>query len=734
MKRIRISLCATSLVLSLLACQQLQRGAMTAGPVEGAGDEWRTIGGDAGRTYFSRLTDINTGNAGRLGLAWEFQTNTHRVLEATPIVIDGVMYVSGPLGRVWSLEAVSGKLRWSFEPEVDMQVNRSACCDWANRGVAVRDGRVFVAALDGWLYALDAQSGKVLWKADTIFDRSRGYTSTGAPEVTRDLVLIGNAGGEYDTRGYVTAYDMKTGRQAWRFWIIPRDPRLGPQEAPYLEAALKTWSRESRWDVGGGGNAWDAIVYDAVTDTVFVGTGNGGPYSAADRSPGGGDNLYLSSIVALDPNTGVPRWHYQQVPGDQWDFTATQPMVLTDLSIDGLRRPVILHAPKNGFLYVLDRRDGTLLRAHKLVKVNWTTGIDPATARPLPNPAADYSKGPAIVFPAALGARNWHPMAWSPNTRLLYASVLEMGNLLFRRTDGKAPRLARRLNNGSAMIMTPQLPRALAQLPPPLQEAVKASPEWADQEGLKGRSFLRAIDPLTGRTVWQVEQSGWWDRAGVLATAGDLVFHGTDTGHFNVYDARSGALLRSIDVGTAIVAAPMTYQIGGVQYVAVAAARGGGGWAQTQPTSAQYKYGNAGRILVFKLDGGAVTKPPPLTHAPIPAPPPQKPGVTAQTIARGQALFMANCAICHSNQTGSNVADLRRMQGSHRIFREIVLGGAMLPAGMPRWDDVFTEAEVDAIHAYLIALQGQAHADYQRALKEGTDPDTQAAMTALRAH
>ncbi|HEU0205044.1 MAG TPA: PQQ-dependent dehydrogenase, methanol/ethanol family [Burkholderiaceae bacterium] len=723
-----------SLLLVFVACQHLQRTAPVATTIEGAGDEWRTIGGDAGRTYFSRLTDINTGNAGRLGLAWEFQTNTHRVLEATPIVIDGVMYVSGPLGRVWALDAASGKLVWSFEPEVDMQVNRSACCDWANRGVAVRDGRVFVAALDSWLYALDAKNGNVLWKADTIIDRSRGYTSTGAPEVTRDLVIIGNAGGEYDTRGYVTAYDMQTGREAWRFWIVPRDPRLGPQETPYLEAALKTWSKDSRWDVGGGGNAWDAIVYDAVTDTVFVGTGNGGPYSAADRSPGGGDNLYLSSIVALDPKTGVPRWHYQQVPGDQWDFTATQPMVLTDLSIDGRRRPVILHAPKNGFLYVLDRRDGQLLRTHKLVKVNWTTGIDPATDRPIPNPAADYSKMPAIVFPAVPGARNWHPMAWSPQTGLLYAPVQEMGNLLFRLSDGKAPRFARRMNAGSAMIFTADLPRALPHLPPPLQEAVKDSPEWADQEGLKGRSFLRAIDPSSGRTVWQVEQSTWSDRAGVLATAGGLVFHGTDTGHFNVYDAGSGALLKSIDVGTSIVAAPMTYKIGGVQYVAVAAARGGGGWGYTTPTSAQYKYGNAGRILVFKLDGGAVAKPPRITHQPIPAPPPQKPGVTTQTTAQGQALFMADCAICHSNQTGSNVADLRRIQGSHQIFREIVLGGAMLPAGMPRWDDVFSEAEADAIHAYLIALQGQAHAEYQRALREGTDPDMQAAMTALRAH
>ena len=458
----------------------------------------------------------------RLGLAWEFKTGTHRVIEATPIVIDGVMITSGPMGRVWALDAASGRELWSFEPEVDMQVNRAACCDWANRGVAVRDGRVFTAALDGWLYALDAKTGKLLWKVDTIVDRGRGYTSTGAPEVAGNVVVIGNAGAEYDTRGYVTAYDVSTGREAWRFWTVPRDPKLGPQEAPYLDAALKTWSKDSRWDVGGGGTVWDAIVYDALTDTVFIGTGNGGPYNQRDRSPGGGDNLYLASVVALDAKTGAPRWHYQQTPGDSWDYTATQPMVLTDLEVDGVKRPVILHAPKNGFLYVLDRRDGKLLRAHKIVRANWASHVDLATGRPVFDPAGDYSQSPRIVFPAVPGAHNWHPMAWHPGTGLLYVPVLEMGNLMFRLTDGKAPRQARRLNAATAIIVGPDLAAALPGLPPPLQAAVKALPEWADAEGLKGRAFLRAIDPLTGRTAWQVERSSWADRAGVLSTAGDL--------------------------------------------------------------------------------------------------------------------------------------------------------------------------------------------------------------------
>ncbi|HSW06550.1 PQQ-dependent dehydrogenase, methanol/ethanol family [Aquabacterium sp.] len=689
---------------------------------------------DPGQAHYSPLRQIHAGNVQRLGLAWEFKTGTHRVLEATPVQVGKLLITSGPLGKVWALDATTGKQRWAFDPVVDMQVNRSACCDWANRGVAVKDGLVHVAALDGMLYALDATTGRVRWKVDTIVDRTRGYTSTGAPAIAGDLVIIGNAGAEYDTRGYVTAYDRSSGRQAWRFWTIPRDPKLGPQEAPYLDAALKTWSKDTRWDVGGGGTAWDAIVFDPLTNNVIVGTGNGGPYQLQDRSPGGGDNLYLASIVALDAKTGLPRWHYQETPGDSWDYTATQPMVLTELDIDGQRRPVLLHAPKNGFLYVLDRRDGKLLRAHKLVRTNWAKRIDLATGRPEPDPAGDYTAGPKIVFPAVSGAHNWHPMAWHPGQGLLYVPVQEMGNLIFRLTDGKAPRQARRLNAGAAMIFTPDLPAVLPQLPPPLQEAVKALPEWADPESLKGRAFLRAIDPLSGRVAWQAEGSSAHDRAGVLATAGELVFQGTDAGDFKVYHAKTGALLKSINIGTSIVAAPMSYRLGGQQYVAVAAGGGGGGWGYPRRTSAQYQHGNAGRILVFKLDGGPVAKPAPREFTPIPAPPAQQAGVTPATIGQGAGLFMANCAICHANQTGSNVADLRRMQpATHGLFRQIVRDGIYLPMGMPRWNDVFSENELDALHAYLIALQGQAHAEQQQALKEGRDPNAIGA-TSLRAH
>ena len=272
----------------------------------GAAENWDNPGGDWAGSHFSRLEGLTKANVGELGLAWEYDLGTARVQESTPLVIDGVMYASGNLGRVYALNAVTGEELWTFVPEMDMQVARSACCDWANRGIAVAQGKVITAALDGTLYALDAETGAIAWQVDTIIDKTRGYTSTGAPEVAGDLVLIGNAGAEYDTRGYVTAYRVADGEQAWRFFTIPRDPALGAQENPELEAALETWSEETRWDIGGGGTVWDAISYDPQFDQVIIGTGNGGPYPQAIRSPGGGDNLYLNSLVALDRETGTP--------------------------------------------------------------------------------------------------------------------------------------------------------------------------------------------------------------------------------------------------------------------------------------------------------------------------------------------------------------------------------------------------------------------------------------------
>lgn len=719
MKRLPI-LC---LVLLLAACAS---GGNEAPPQQAvAGDDWTNPGGDAGKTHHSALRDITPENVGQLGLAWVAELGTNRVLEATPVVIDGVMYTSGVAGRAYAFDAATGRELWRFEPDVDMQVNRTVCCDMANRGVAVARGKVFVAALDAKLYALDAKTGKVVWQADTVDDPKRGISSTGAPEVAGSVVVIGNGGAEYDVRGYVSAYDLDTGKLAWRFHTVPRDPRLGPQDHPDLEAAVKTWDPDSRWDVGGGGTPWDAINYDPETGLVIVGTGNGGPYHTARRSPKGGDQLYLSSLVALDAKTGRVKWHYQETPGDNWDFTATSPMILTHMAIDGADRPVVLHAPKNGFLYILDRRDGKLLRANPIVRVNWTKGIDAKTGKPIPDPeAADYADGPKIVFPATPGARNWHPGSYDPASGLYYAPVQDMGNLLFM-TPGRKPFTPRMLNNDAALLFAPALVEAMGTLPAPVAEAVRKLPAFAEVKRLPFTSELRAIDPLTGRTKWAVPLDGWQDRAGVLTTASGVLFQGNLAGRFRAFDMRTGKLLKSIETGTSILAAPMTYRVKGVQYVAVMAAWGGGGYPYVPAYSAAYRRGNMGRILVFRVGGGPVPVPPELPPLEVaPEPPAQLPGVTSATIARGQALFFGHCVLCHSNQHRSITPDLRRMQpGTHEAFRQIVLEGLLLSAGMPRWDDVLRPAEVDAIHAYLIDAQGKTRAEELEKQRRGLPLD-----------
>ncbi len=697
---------------------------------EVAAGEWTNPGGDAGKTRHSALTQITPGNVARLGLAWEAQLGTNRVLEATPVVTGGVMYTSGPAGRVWAFDAASGKQLWAFEPQVDMQVNRTVCCDMANRGVAVApDGKggakVYVAALDGWLYALDARSGAVVWKADTIEDRTRGGNSTGAPEVAGGVVVIGNGGADYDARGDVSAWDLATGRFKWRFHVVPRDPALGPQDNPELDMAVKTWDPRSRWDMGAGGGPWDAINYDPETGLVLVGTGNGEPYSLEIRSPSGGNNLFVSSIVAIDAKTGRLKWHYQESPQDQWDYDATAPMILTRLKVDGEERPVVLHAPKNGFLYVIDRRDGKLLRASKLVRVNWAKGVNLATGEPeIDRAAADFSRAPKIIFPATPGARNWFPASFDPVTGLYFGSVQDMGNLMFV-PPGEKPYKPKGLNTAAALIFTPQLQAAMATLPPPVQAQVKALPAW--QEVLKnpGGTEMRAIDPLTGKTVWAVPMQGWQDRGGVLTTRTGLLIHGTLAGQLVVRETKTGKVLKSIETGSSILAAPMTYAVNGVQYVAVMAAWGGGGFPYVPPYAAAYQRGNAGRLLVFKLDGGPVRLPPLLPKLEVAPPPPaQLPGVTPATIAQGQALFFGNCAICHSNQHRSITPDLRRMQpGTHDAFRRVVLDGALVPNGMPRWDDALKPAEVDAIHAYLIDLQGKTRAEELAKVKAGLPLD-----------
>jgi len=734
MRRALAALTALALAACTAAVSQPAAAPLVpAGPALGAGENWDNPAGDWAGSRYSRLTDITARNVGELGLAWEYDLGTARVQEATPVVIDGVLYHAGNLGRVHALDAVTGRELWSFAPEVDMQVNRAVCCDQANRGLAVRDGRVFVAAIDGWLYALDAATGAVEWRVDTITDRKRGYSITGAPELAGDLVIIGNAGAEYDVRGYVTAYNIADGSEAWRFFTIPHDPAEGPQESAALEAALATWDPASRWDIGGGGTVWDAISYDPQFDQVIIGVGNGGPYPLATRSPTGGDNLYLNSLVALDRATGTLNWHFQETPQDSWDLTATQPMVLASLDTDGAggegARPVILHAPKNGFFFVVDRATGKPLRADPIVRVNWASGFDLETGKAILTPEqSDYRGAPKIVFPSSSGARNWHPAAYDPVRNLYFANVVDMGNLMFIPPGQQNPaHKPMGLNASAALIFTNDLEAALPTLPPPIQEAVRASTYWQSVQDLPSSSTIRAIDPLTGATKWSADYMGWQDRSGVLATASGLVVHGDVGGRLIVRDADTGAVLKSIDTGSSIMAAPMTYKVGGVQYIAVATGWGGGGWGFVPGYAAAYHKGNANRLLVFRLGGGEVPIPadlPPLQ--PAPEPPAQFSDATPEMIAMGAGLFTENCSMCHSNQPRAPLPDLRRMgRGIHAAFDGIVLGGAFVERGMPKWDDVLTPAQSHAIHAWLIDEQGKVRARELQLQAEGKPLDEQ---------
>ena len=695
----------------------------------GAGENWDNPGGDWAESHFSRLESINAGNVSELGLAWEYDLGSARVQEATPVVIDGVMYTSGVLGRVYALNAATGEELWSFTPEMDMQIARAICCDWANRGVAVSEGKVIVGAADGMLYALNAESGAVEWSVDTIIDKTRGYTSTGAPEIAGNLVVIGNAGAEYDTRGYVTAYQVDSGDQAWRFFTVPRDPAEGSQEHGELDAALETWSEDTRWDIGGGGTVWDAITYDPQFDQVIIGTGNGGPYPQAIRSPGGGDNLYLNSLVAIDRASGEMNWYFQETPEDNWDLTATQPMLLADIDVEGESRPVIMHTPKNGFFFVIDRETGEALAANPIVRTNWADSWNMETGRPnIRMDQADYSDQPQIIFPGSPGARNWYPAAYDPARDSYFAHVLDMGNLLW--IAGGIDNVERQeafLNVGAAIVFTSDLEAAAPTLPPPVRDAVEAHPQWQWVKDQPFTSEFRAIDPMTGETKWAVDSLGWQDRHGALATQSGLVFHGNAAGKLFARDADTGEELWSVDTGSTIMAAPMTYSVDGEQYVAVATGWGGGGWGFVPGYSAAYSKGNRNRLLVFKVGGGLVPIPddlPPLT--PADEPPAQYDDATPEMIAMGNALFTENCSICHSNQPRAPLPDLRRMNaGVHGAFNQIVLEGLLIPNGMPRWDDRLSEGQAKAIHAFLIDSQTSLRARELELQRRGLPLDTQ---------
>jgi quinohemoprotein ethanol dehydrogenase len=671
-------------------------------------DQWFTTGRDAGGTYYSPLEAINEGNVSRLGYAWDYGTNTNRGLEATPVVVDGIMYAAGNWGRVYALDAATGRELWTYDPEVDGLYGRAACCDVVNRGLAVWKGRVYVASLDGYLHALDARTGRRLWRADTLPERHPAgfnYFITGAPVVAGDLIVIGNGGSDFrGARGSVSAYRLDTGAFAWRFYTVPRDPKLGPQDQPHLADAVKTWPARYDWGNGGGGSAWDGLIYDAETKLVYIGTANASPYHGQHDASGQGDELYVASIVAIHADTGTLAWYYQEIPGEGSDYDTTNKLVLADLSVQGSIRKVIMQASKDGYLYVLDRRTGEFLVANTFAYINWAKGLDPKTHRPVINPATDWARAPTLMFPAAVGAHGWQPMSFSPKTGLMYIPVIDAA-MVYVDTSKRPAGLIE--GNFDLAFFFPEdyAPDDLKSLlgPLPSLEALAQGKPVP-----KSRGLIRAVDPVSGKIVWEQQTTSLWD-GGVLSTGGNLVFRGDSAGFLNVYSAMTGALLKRVDVGTSIMAAPMTYRVGGVQYVSVMAGYGGGVLFLPFPKdSAAYTYGNAGRIVTFRLDGGAVPKPPVVTDGPVP-PLPKREG-DAATIARGEVLYNRFCARCHSFGRGL-LPDLRRLTPEkHALFYPIVLEGAFKAKGMARWDDVLSRGDAEAIHAYLVDQSWQLQA------------------------
>ena len=640
-----------------------------------------------GRTYaeerHSPLDQINTSNVDQIGLSWSFETGTNRGHETTPIVKDGVMFITAPWSVVHALDAKTGDLLWTHDPQVERAWANNACCDVVNRGVALYENSIFFGTLDGRLISLDKDTGNENWSILTI-DKSWPYTITGAPRIVKGNVIIGNGGGEFGVRGYVTAYDADSGDELWRFYTVPGNPNE-PFESPEMEIAAKTWSGGKWWEYGGGGTVWDSMAYDPVLDTLYIGTGNGSPWNRYVRSPGGGDNLYLSSIVALDPDTGDYKWHYQTTPGDSWDYTATQHMILADLEINGQIRKVIMQAPKNGFFYVIDRTSGELISAENYVPINWATHVDMETGRPIENPANNYFNTPALTTPGPLGGHNWQPMAFNPDTGLVYIPAQEM---LFVYSHDKDFKYNRKTWNTGQQVEMTYLPKN----PDELAMVDKAT-----------FGYLLAWDPVAQKEVWREQYQRPWS-GGLLSTAGDLVLQGTSDGRFIAFDAASGEMLWSVDTGQGIIAPPITYMIDEEQYIAVQVGYGGAYALAGAFPSANKNPAQNGRMLVFKL-GGEEMSPPVQSIAKVN---PVVPSMTtdALTIARGEYEYHEHCQFCHGAGVigGGVIPDLRYLdEVGHKTFLGVILGGMHSEKGMASFKDVLSLEQANQIQAYIIS-------------------------------
>ncbi|MBT8151586.1 MAG: PQQ-dependent dehydrogenase, methanol/ethanol family [Gammaproteobacteria bacterium] len=645
-----------------------------------ANSNWPAYGLDNNEQRFSKLDQINQANVNQLGLAWWFETDFNRGLEATPIVLDGIMYFTGNWSVVYAVDALTGKLLWRYDPEVPKAWGKMACCDVVNRGVAVADGKVVFGALDTRLIALDQRSGELLWQTKTADTKKWPYTITGAPRIANGKVFIGNGGAEYGVRGFVAAYDLQDGEQLWKFYTVPGNPADGFENEAMARAA-QTWNGQW-WKFGGGGTVWDSIVYDEELNQLYIGVGNGSPWNREIRSPGGGDNLYLSSIVALNPDSGEYLWHYQETPAETWDYTATQPIMLAETMWQGEQRKVIWHAPKNGFFFVIDRTNGKLLSAEPFARVNWASGYDLETGRPIFTEDGDYKDEAKFVYPSSGGAHNWHPMAYSSETGLVYIPVMDVG--VEFATNNKTEYTWGEWNLGVEMD-APSADSAMF-----LKMLIERIPKGS----------LLAWDPVQQKAAWALKRK-YSLNGGVLATAGKLVFQGTGDGRFTAVDAVSGKELWSYPTQVGVIAPPVTYTVNGEQYVSVLAGWGGvmglaGGLERRWPVP-------NGRMLTFKLGGNAQL--PELPTQPELYPLPERPAFDEEAFALGRNVYQNYCYMCHGNALSSSnaIPDLRNLpMAFYKNWDAIVRDGMMAKAGMAGFGATLSKAQTDAVYAYVV--------------------------------
>jgi quinohemoprotein ethanol dehydrogenase len=564
------------------------------------GEEWLMAAGNYAQTRFSPLKQIDAANVTHLGLAWYYDTGAlPGTLEASPVISQGTLYGTLTWGVVFAVDARTGKEKWRWDPQLGHQnfppgsagnpnkvrTGPSLCCGPGNRGVAVYGNKVYVGTLDARLVALDAETGKVVWDVATA-DKNSDYSITGAPLVVKGKVIIGNGGGEFAVRGYISAYDAETGKMIWRFYTVPGDPSK-PFENKAMEAAAKTWSGDiAWWKLGGGGNPWNSISWDPQLDLLYFGTGQGGPWVQKYRSAMGQDNLYVCSIVAVKPETGKFVWYFQTTPGDEWDYDSIADLVQADLKIDGNLRHVIMQAPKNGYFYVLDRKTGKFISGAPLQKITWAKGLDPNTGRPTINPDAHFGTTPVIIWPGPGGGHVWQGMSYNPQTELVYITPGAATSFSYIQAPEFKPELGA-YNWGIVFRTTRQGADANGAPPPP-------PPPPTPPAG----NFLFAWDPATETERWRAPATGG---GGTMTTAGNLVFAASNAGDFEAFSADKGEKLWSVKLVPGF-ANPVTYLLDGKQYVSVLAGRAG-----------------KGRLYTFALDANVPVPPPPAADA---APPP----------------------------------------------------------------------------------------------------------------